>query len=76
MAGPERFERPTPSFVAKCSIQLSYGPVIMESHLDYSGKKIVSAIDAHAPLTNSFPPLPSIAANFSLSARSGASRAV
>ena len=27
MAGPERFERPTPSFVAKCSIQLSYGPV-------------------------------------------------
>lgn len=26
MAGPERFERPTPSFVAKCSIQLSYGP--------------------------------------------------
>jgi len=50
--------------------------VIMESHLDYSGKKIVSAIDAHAPLTNSFPPLPSIAANFSLSARSGASRAV
>ncbi len=27
MVGPERFERPTPSFVAKCSIQLSYGPV-------------------------------------------------
>ena len=27
MAGPERLERPTPSFVAKCSIQLSYGPV-------------------------------------------------
>ena len=26
MVGPERFERPTPSFVAKCSIQLSYGP--------------------------------------------------
>lgn len=44
MAGPERFERPTPSFVAKCSIQLSYGPEIMESHLDYSGKEIFSAI--------------------------------
>ncbi len=29
MAGPERFERPTPSFVAKCSIQLSYGPVLL-----------------------------------------------
>lgn len=28
MVGPERFERPTPSFVAKCSIQLSYGPVV------------------------------------------------
>jgi uncharacterized repeat protein (TIGR03803 family) len=27
MVGPERFERPTPSFVAKCSIQLSYGPL-------------------------------------------------
>ena len=28
MVGPERFERPTPSFVAKCSIQLSYGPFV------------------------------------------------
>ncbi len=26
MAGPERFERPTPWFVARYSIQLSYGP--------------------------------------------------
>ncbi len=25
MARPERFERPTPWFVATCSIQLSYG---------------------------------------------------
>ncbi len=25
MARPERFERPTPKFVAWCSIQLSYG---------------------------------------------------
>jgi homoserine acetyltransferase len=58
MAGPERFERPTPSFVAKCSIQLSYGPeIIMESHLDYIGKEFLSAIDANALLTNSFPSL-------------------
>lgn len=31
MVGPERFERPTPSFVAKCSIQLSYGPMLSVS---------------------------------------------
>jgi hypothetical protein len=65
MAGPERFERPTPSFVAKCSIQLSYGPEIVESHLDYIGNEFLSAIDAHAPLTNSFPLLPSTAEIFS-----------
>jgi hypothetical protein len=64
MVGPERFERPTPSFVAKCSIQLSYGPDLVESHLDYNGKEFVSAIDAHALLTNSFPSLPAIPANF------------
>ena len=28
MARPERFERPTPKFVAWCSIQLSYGRAV------------------------------------------------
>ena len=35
MVGPERFERPTPSFVAKCSIQLSYGPTAGQSQYYY-----------------------------------------
>ena len=29
MARPERFELPTPKFVAWCSIQLSYGRVVL-----------------------------------------------
>jgi hypothetical protein len=28
VARPERFELPTPWFVARCSIQLSYGRVV------------------------------------------------
>ncbi len=30
MARPERFELPTPKFVAWCSIQLSYGRVLVD----------------------------------------------
>jgi hypothetical protein len=32
MARPERFERPTPWFVAKYSIQLSYGRAVRGPH--------------------------------------------
>ena len=32
LARPERFERPTPWFVAKYSIQLSYGRAVRAAH--------------------------------------------
>ncbi len=39
MARPERFERPTPWFVAKYSIQLSYGRATEGAHYTDSEQK-------------------------------------
>ena len=39
MARPERFERPTPWFVAKYSIQLSYGRATEGAHYTDSQQK-------------------------------------
>src|ERR1039457_2392308 len=42
MVRPERIELPTSWFVAKHSIQLSYGRVVAKLRLNYSGNRIAS----------------------------------
>ena len=44
---PERFERPTPKFVAWCSIQLSYGRKKAEAELCVSDASIVNEKFTH-----------------------------
>ena len=52
LARPERFELPTPWFVAKYSIQLSYGRI--EEDADYGGERGIRTLDGafepHTPL--------------------------
>jgi len=57
LARPERFERPTPWFVAKYSIQLSYGRAVRAAHYTdarveckaYPGKSSMSSFSVRMP---------------------------
>ena len=45
MVRPERFELPTPCFVGKCSIQLSYGRILRNNSItDARGERIFRSI--------------------------------